>query len=155
MLDHIGNSSTRSFVATVPQCSPQLAHSVTSPLADPLPLSVSHNLLAWPASDCYQVPLATEPADLDAGRRQLGRQCWPGTQAASGRLAGAVQPRLARASEAWPAGMPTSRATSRASRASRPARQAARPSVIGTSRVGEASSESGPRMLRTRAATQT
>ena len=155
MLESIGNSRTRSVVATVPKCKPQLAHSVRNPLADTLPLSRSHNLLAKPASNCYQVPLATEPADLDAGRRQLGRQYGPGTQAAGGRLAGAVQPRLARASEAWPAAMPTSRATSRASRASSPTRQAATPSVMGTSQVGEASSESGPRMLRTRAATQT
>jgi hypothetical protein len=32
----------------VPQCIPQLAHSVTSPLADRLPLSGSHNLPAKP-----------------------------------------------------------------------------------------------------------
>ena len=58
MLENIGDSRTRSFVATVPKCNPQLAHSVKNPLADTLPLSRSHNLPAKPASNCYQVPLA-------------------------------------------------------------------------------------------------
>ena len=84
------------------------------------------------------------------GRRQIARLCGLGTQPASGQLADTVQPGLARASASagQRAGMPASR---QASRASRPARQAARPPVLGTSRVGQPS----PRMLRTRAATQT